>query len=240
MSLIMYERIGSDGRRPSPFSWRIRYALAHKDVPVEFRTMRFADVDTIRSLSGQDKVPVITDGDKVVYDSWNIAVHLEECFPDSPSLFGGAAGRAHARFINHWSDATLAPALRRLTSADFILCLAVGDRDYFRRSREAVFGCTLEEYSADRPRWLAEFLAAIAPLDLTLNEQPYIGGVHATYADYIVFSALQQARLGCPEDFVPQGTAVRAWRDRLTAAFNGLGNLYPLHPHASQVPSSAS
>jgi hypothetical protein len=40
-------------RRPSPFSWRIRYALAHKGVPVEFRLVRFADVETIRGLSGQ-------------------------------------------------------------------------------------------------------------------------------------------------------------------------------------------
>ena len=46
MTLIMYERIGLEERRPSPFSWRIRYALAHKDVAVEYRTVRFADVET--------------------------------------------------------------------------------------------------------------------------------------------------------------------------------------------------
>ena len=222
-----------DGR--APFSWRIRYALAHKGVPVEFRTVRFADVQTIRDLSGQDKVPIITDGDKVVYDSWNIAVHLEETFPNQPSLFGGVAGRAHARMISHWSDHALGPAIRRLTSADFILCLAPEDRDYFRRSREAVFGCTLEEHSADRPRWLAQLSTVIAPLELTLREQPYLGGASATYADYIVFSALQNARLGCPEDFVEQGTAVRSWRDGLVNAFDGLGNRYPLHPKATAV-----
>ena len=233
MSLVMYERIGSNGRRPSPFSWRIRYALAHKDIPVEFRTVRFADVETIRKLSGQEKVPVITDSEKVVYNSWNIAVYLEEALPNQPSLFGGAAGRAHARLVNHWSDITLGPAIRRLISSDFILCLAPEDRDYFRRSREAAFGCTLEEYCAERPRWLAQFLAVIAPLEITLREQPYIGGVSATYADYIVFSALQYAKLGCPEDFIEQGTAVRGWRDRLTDAFNGLGNLYPSHPQAA-------
>jgi hypothetical protein len=26
MSLVMYERLGHDDRRPSPFSWRIRHA----------------------------------------------------------------------------------------------------------------------------------------------------------------------------------------------------------------------
>jgi glutathione S-transferase len=36
MGLILYERIGHEGRRPSPFSWRIRYALTHKGVDVEY------------------------------------------------------------------------------------------------------------------------------------------------------------------------------------------------------------
>jgi hypothetical protein len=49
----MYERIGLDGRRPSPFSWRIRYALAHKGVEVDYKPTRFADVGIIRELSGQ-------------------------------------------------------------------------------------------------------------------------------------------------------------------------------------------
>ena len=30
MALVFHERVGLDGRRISPFSWRIRYALAHK------------------------------------------------------------------------------------------------------------------------------------------------------------------------------------------------------------------
>src|SRR5947209_386927 len=99
MALIMFERIGAAGRRPSPFSWRIRYALAHKGVPVEFKTVRFADVGVIRELSGQDKVPIVIDGERVIHDSWNIAVHLEERFPDQPSLFGGSTGRGYARMI---------------------------------------------------------------------------------------------------------------------------------------------
>ena len=32
MRLTFYERVGFEGRRPSPFSWQIRYALAHKGV----------------------------------------------------------------------------------------------------------------------------------------------------------------------------------------------------------------
>jgi len=230
MSLVMYERIGHEGRRPSPFSWRIRYALAHKGVEVEFRHVRFADVETIRALSGQHFVPIVVDGDRVIHDSWNIACHLEGRFPSRPSLFGGEGGRGLARAVNHWSDVTLGAAIRRLIAADFIRCLDAGDRAYYRSSREAAFGCTLEEYCADRPRWLAEFAAVTAPLEQTLAEQPYVTGAKPGYADYILFSVFQYARLGSPDEFLRDGSALRRWRDGLVNAFNGLGNLYPGYP----------
>jgi glutathione S-transferase len=84
----MYERIGFEGRRPSPFSWRIRYALTHKGADVEYLPTRFADVGTIEKLSGQKLVPIIVDGSRVIHDSWNIARFLEERYPDKPTLFG--------------------------------------------------------------------------------------------------------------------------------------------------------
>jgi glutathione S-transferase len=232
MTLTMYERIGHEGRRPSPFSWRIRYAFAHKGIEPEFRHVRFADVETIRSLSGQHFVPVVTDGNRVIHDSWNIACYLEDNFPDRPSLFGGAGGRGLARLVNHWSDAVLGTAIRRLIAADFILCLDPGDRDYYCSSREAAFGCALEEYCADRPRWFAEFATVTAPLERTLSEQSYFGGASATYADYLLFSVFQYARLGCPDEFLAQGTALRGWRDGLVQAFDGLGDRYPGYPSA--------
>lgn len=229
MTLTMYERIGHEGRRPSPFSWRVRYAFAHKGVEPEFRHVRFADVETIRSLSGQQFVPIITDGDRVIHDSWNIADYLEERFPEAPSLFP-AGGRAVARLVNHWADQTLGIAIRRLIAADFIQCLDAGDRAYYRSSREAAFGCTLEEYCADRPRWLAEFAAVTAPLERTLAEQPYIAGPGPGYMDYIVFSMFQYARLGCPDEFLAEGTALRRWRDNLVRMFDGLGDRHPAYP----------
>ena len=204
MSLTMYERIGDGGRRPSPFSWRIRYALAHKGVPVEFRTVRFADVETIRQLSGQDKVPILSDGDRVIHDSWNIAVYLEEQFSEQPLLSGGNAGRGLARLVNHWSDNALGVAIRRLIAADFVVCLAPEDRDYYRRSREAAFGCTLEAYCAQRKHWTAEFNTVTAPLEQTLQEQLYFGGAAPTYADYILFLPSNTRGLATRMNFSPK------------------------------------
>jgi glutathione S-transferase len=164
-----------------------------------------------------------------VHDSWNIACHLEDRYPDRPSLFGGEAGRGLARLANHWSVEALVSAIRRLI-ADFIQCLAEEDRAYYRSSREAAFGMTLEEYCADRPRRLAEFADTVAPLEKKLAEQPYLAGAAPSYADYLVFSVFQYARLGAPEDFVAEGTALRRWRDGLADSFDGLGNRYPRYP----------
>src|SRR6202008_185819 len=73
MALIFYERVGHEGRRPSPFSWRIRYALAHKGLDFEVRPVRFADVETIRVLSGQHLTPILSHHDHVVHETWDIA-----------------------------------------------------------------------------------------------------------------------------------------------------------------------
>jgi glutathione S-transferase len=230
MTVVMYERVGFEGRRPSPFSWRVRYALAHKGIPVEYRTVRFADVQTIRSLSGQDMTPIVIDGDTVVQDSWNIAIHLEERYAGQPSLFGGAIGRGLTRQINIWSDTVLSPSIRRLISADFIYVLAPEDREYFRRSREAQFGMTLAAYCADREHWVAALKLVIAPLEQTLSEQDYICGKTPAYADYLLFSVFQYARLGSPHELLPAGSAVRRWRDRLVGRFDQLGDRFPAYP----------
>jgi glutathione S-transferase len=228
--LIMYERVGYQGRRPSPFSWRIRYALAHKQVPVEYRATRFSDVATIERLSGQRLVPILVDGDRVIHDSWNIARYLEDRFADRPSLFGGAAAIGPARLINRWSDLALNPPMRHLIYADFVWCLDEGDRDYFRTSRELDLGCTLEEACADRPRWLAALTGVLTSLERMLDEQPYIGGAAPNYCDYIVFSVFQWARLGSLHDVLPADSGVRRWRQRMIGLFDGLADMFPGYP----------
>src|SRR5271168_4290542 len=114
MPITLYELAGADPeRRFSPYCWRIRFALAHKGLDVEGVPWRFTETERL-AFSGQGKVPVIVDGETVVVDSWVIAGYLEDAYPDRPSLFGGPAGRAHARFINAWADRVLHAAIARL------------------------------------------------------------------------------------------------------------------------------
>src|SRR4029450_6536124 len=103
MGRTLYDLAGEDPDcRFSPFCWRSRLALAHKGLDVDAAPWRFTEVERLQ-FSGQSKVPVLVDGERVVADSWAIACWLEDRYPDRPSLFDGESGRAVSRFLNNWA-----------------------------------------------------------------------------------------------------------------------------------------
>ena len=99
MTIKLFDLAGAEpDRRFSPYCWRTKLALAHKGLTVETIPWRFSDTDAI-TMSGQGRVPVLLDGDKVVSDSWTIAEYLEDTYQHRPFLFGSAKARAVTRFI---------------------------------------------------------------------------------------------------------------------------------------------
>ena len=231
MMLKFYERVGHENRRPSPFSWRIRYALAHKQLDAEVIPVRLADVERIVSISGQRFVPVLDHDGTVVADSWDIACYLERAFPRHPSLFGGPQGQAGAHFISRWSDETLHPLVRNLLLPDFLYCLDEGDRPYYRESRETLLGHPLED-CVEAYEGLARNLdIAPEPLRKTLEGQRFIAGESPGYADYVVFGAFQWARLGSPRPVLAgRDDALSYWSHRVMALFDGLADRFPGYP----------
>jgi glutathione S-transferase len=220
--LQLYELVGAeDDRCFSPFCWRTRLALAHKELPVRGIPWRFTEKEKI-APSGQGRVPVLVDNGRWVPDSWAIANYLEDSHPDRRSLFGGAAGRALSRFYNNWADTVLHPALMRFVLLDIWRHVAEKDRDYFRRSREERLGTSLEAFVADRDQRLEGFRQSLVPLRLTLQAQPYLGGDAALYADYIVFGAFQWTRAISDYALLAAADPVAAWRQRMLGLFDGL------------------
>lgn len=215
MTIKLYELAGAeDNRRFSPYCWRIRFALEHKQLEFETVACRFTDKDVI-AFSGQDKVPVLVDGDRVVSDSWAIACYLEETYPDRPSLFGGPAGQSLSRFYVDWADMALHGALIRLLASDIHAHLHEKDKGYFRESREKRFGTTLEEFCSDSTRALQELKRLLAPLRRTLLSQPYLGGHAPLYADYTVMGALMWARSVSQVALLEPDDPVALWRSCL-------------------------
>ncbi len=219
----LYDLAGADPeRRFSPYCWRTKLALAHKGLPVETIPWRFMDKTAI-AFSGQGRVPVIVDGETTVYDSWTIAVHLETAHPDKPSLFGSASGLALTRFINQWTDKVMHPVLVPLLLVDIFAHIDAGDREYFRASREKVFGMSIEQFSADREVKVPQFRQAIEPLRAVLQAQPYLAGDQPAYADYIVFGTFQWARCISPFKLLVEDDPIAGWRSRMLDACGGIG-----------------
>lgn len=226
MPLRLYDLAGAEAdRRFSPYCWRIRLALAHKQLPVEIIPWRFTEKAVI-APSGQGRVPVLVDGERWIAESWVIANHLEDNFPDHPSLFGGPAGRALTRFYSNLAD-TLVNSIFRLVALDIVHHLHDKDRAYFRQSREERIGMTLEALIADRDARLPAFRESLAALRLTLKGQAFLGGDRPLYADYAVFGPFQWARCISPFALLAPDDPIALWRARLLDAHGGLARAAP-------------
>jgi glutathione S-transferase len=230
MSLKLFELVGTDEARPfSPFCWRTRMALAHKGLWAQSIPWCFTEKEAIAPHKSE-KVPVLIDGESSVADSWTIANHLEDRYPDRPSLFGGEGGRAMARMINWWGDIAVVGGMFPLIVAEIPAHLKPVDAAYFRTSREARFGKPLEEVVAGRDKAVEGFRRSLDPMRLTLKTQPYLGGAAPNYADYIVFGAFQWARVVSPFKLLAENDPVHAWREKLLDAFDGMARKSPGYP----------
>jgi glutathione S-transferase len=219
VTIQLFELAGADPRRRfSPYCWRSRLALAHKGLDVETVVWRFTDKYAI-AKSGQGRVPVLIDADKVVWDSWTIAEYLEDTYSDRPSLFGGTAARHLTRFINSWTDLTVNAALVRMLLTDIFAHLDEKDRQYFRASREKRFGMPLEQVVADRDTKVVGFRESLETVRSALSAQPYLSGPDPRYADYILFGSFMWARSISSFRILMQDDPVHAWRERMLDRF---------------------
>ena len=223
----LFELCGTDPERVfSPYCWRIRMALAHKDLNAETIPWRFSEKDAIAPHQS-DKVPVFLDGDTSVADSWAIANYLEDTYPDRSSLFGGAGGRAMARTLNGWGDIVVLGGIFPFIAADIHALLRPADQVYFRETREKRLGKTLEQAAASRDAAVEDFRKSLMPMRLTLKTQAYLGGDAPNYADYIVFGPFQWARATSAFKLLKEDDPIYAWRERLLDAFGGMARKSP-------------
>ncbi len=223
MTRKLYALCGADRTRPfSPHVWKTKLALAHKGLGFDVAPVGFTEIPRLEQ--GATKiVPLLRDGDTLVSDSFNIALYLEGAYPERPTLFGGEGGRATARFVEGWSQMTLHPAIGRIAIMDIHDRLEPADQAYFRQSREERFGKTLEAVAEAGQADLESFSAKLDPLRHTLKFQPFLGGAGPLFADYIVFGALQWARIVSRHRLLAAGDVVSDWFERCLDLHEGLG-----------------
>jgi glutathione S-transferase len=216
----LYELAGADPSiRFSPYCWRVRMALAHKGVAARLLPWHFGEK---KLPGGVKQVPVLVDGGEVIVDSTAIAWHLEQKYPNGPSLFGGEGGEAHVRFIVAWADSVLIPALLPVVAPDLLRLVQPAMRAGFREARERRMGMSFEAAGRDRARLVAAARAVMAPLRSVLREHAFLGGEEPSYADYAVFGPFQWVRCTGAADVLAQDDPVGEWRERMLDLFGEL------------------
>ena len=224
MTRLLYALCAADpARQFSPHVWKTVMSLAHKGLDYETVPVPFTDIPTIEG-GCTATVPLLRDGGKLVRDSFDIALYLDEAYPERPSLFGGQGGRAMARFIENWSQSALHMAVTRIAILDIHDMLAPQDQAYFRRSREERLGASLEDIAAAGRAEIEGFAKRLQPLRNMLKTQPFIGGEGPLFADYIVFGALQWLRTTAGTDVLAQDDPVAGWFRRCLALHGGIGD----------------
>jgi glutathione S-transferase len=220
MKRKLYDLAAADSAfRFSPYCWRIKLALAHKNLSYDTIPWRFTDKDAI-AFSGQGTVPVLVDGKTTISDSQAIAEYLEDTYPNEASLFGDPQARAVTLFVKHWAESTLHPAIAKIVLPAIFKRLAPVDQAYFRTTREASHGMTIEAIEAGRAGYLPALEAALEPLRRTLRAQDFIAGEAPAYADHIIFGALQWAAMTTAEPLWAEDDVLAVWMRAVLSAYD--------------------
>ena len=218
----MYDLAGAeDERRISPFCWRVRMALAHKQLAVEARPWRMVEKHLV-APAGVATVPVIVDGDQTVGDSWAIAEYLDRTYADRPALFAGPRSRSLTLLVHHWTE-RLHRLLVPLILREVLGHLHEKDAAFFRETRERAFGKPLEAVVDESLAAFKRFDRALSPLRGVLRESAYVCGPAPAYADYIVFGVFQWARNCSAHRLIErEDDPIGGWLARMDGLFDGL------------------
>jgi glutathione S-transferase len=181
---------------------RVALALAHKGIDVESVDVDPDDRAPVRELSGQDLVPVLIDGDRVLPDSTAILEHLEARFPEPPLYPADPARRAEVRIFIDWFNRVWKGPPNRMADA---IDAGAGEPEAIARDgawlresldlfeallhdRDHLFG---EFGAADCAAWpFLRYAAVLDPDDpwtfhRVLHEHMRLDGRHPRLADWI-------------------------------------------------------
>jgi glutathione S-transferase len=199
MPLVLYYGSGS------PFAWRVQLALEHKALAYERKVLSFSAGDTRKpeflALNPRHRVPVLVDGDFVLYESNAIVEYLDEAYPatGAPLFPGDVRTRALARRLIMEVDSYFDDAIDPLTTQAFAKKPEERDPQQIAAGRQAV----LDEFALFTKAMRGEFL--VGPLSA------------ADFAFYPYVMYLWRCELKLP-DLNADGMltpALRAWKARI-------------------------
>jgi len=219
MTITLYELSGQDRDvRFSPHCWKSRLALVHKQLIYDSEGVCFTEKEKI-AFSNQKLLPVITDGGKTVTDSWDIALYLEDKYPDSPSLFGDESTKQDIESIHQWANTALARHVPSIILVDIFNLIREEDREYFRETREARVGKTLEACCSDPQASIDAFCEELSTLGERLANQDYLSGAEPIYADIAVLSTILWIEVSLGRKIIAENHVIYPWYQKMCVAY---------------------
>jgi glutathione S-transferase len=221
--ITLYDLVFQNDLRPSPYCWRAKLALKHKGLAWRDEPTGFTEKQKIAFAQSQT-VPVLHDGAKIVKDSWAIALHLDETYPDRP-LFPNDPAKAYGHFVNGWADVAINSAIFPMVVGDLVERVRPEDKAYFVESRGKRIGTTdfAGFQKAAREKGLVAIRTALEPARRVLRKQKFLSGDSPAYADYILFGTLMWPRTISPFELLEKDDVVYAWREHMLDLFDGMG-----------------
>jgi glutathione S-transferase len=217
----------------SPWSERVRWALAFKGLPYEKENYEpGADEEKIKKLTGQNLVPVlITDG-KVIPDSTAILEWLEASRPEPALLPKSEKDRAQVTLWEELMIGVLGPHGRTLIIGRELL---INDAETQRSAKYFAEKYGHSPYMEEQARLTLR--RVLVSLKQTLSGRQYLVGDAFTRAD-LTTAAMLMLVLPAPEEFFafprpvrrvytdplsddPAFAAVFAWRDEMYRRHRG-------------------
>ena len=236
--LRLYDVTLENGCTLSPFVWRVRYALAHKELDYEIAPVAFTAIRNI--LDGRyEQVPILEDNGQVVPDSWAIAQYLDRTYPDRAPLFRTQGEYVAARFFDRWMFRDVVGHMYQCYVLDNYNFARPEDRDYLRESRERTFlgGRKLEDVVNGREKRLPVIRDSLQPLRVLLAETPWLGGLRPNYMDFAALSVFLWAAAINTMPPLEKSDSLFDWLNRGFDLYGGIGRDERLRPLAPGYPT---
>lgn len=219
MALTLYWGSGS------PYSWRVLLALEHKRLAYESQLLHFDKQEhqspPMLKMNPRGRLPVLKDGDYVVFESVAVLYYLDVKYPDIP-IFGsspeeaGVIMRVICEFQNYAE-----PSLSKIVNAMF------GEDEAHTHSFEEL---------SDAMHVIGREARTI---EGRLSKELWIVGANYSAADMVIFPWIQLLRRALDQGaaaelgrrFLPMEThypALARWISRIEA-LPGYGRSYPPH-----------